>query len=348
MNSGDRLPAMGFEQAPYRLGGPIASATFKQEWSDFIVSEVLGFEPSGAGEHLFLLIQTANQNTRYTAKCIASQLRIKNRLVSFSGMKDRHGVTEQWFSVHLPGQNFWVDKGFLAEQGITVLRQERHHRKLRLGTHKANLFQIRLRQVAGDHAAIEQRICSLESNGVPNYFGPQRFGRDANNLRELVQWASQQALPGDRELRSILLSTLRAWVFNGNLGRRLQAGTWPLWQPKDIVMLAGTHSFFQPDTWDSDLTARLQSADIQVGDWLPGKDEKNLEPNLSGLLTIAEMKPMPRAIRLMPTALAMQWQKDDLVLRFELPTGTYATAVLRECFILNNKFNESYSPISQP
>ena len=139
------LPAHGLEHAPYAGGVPTAQADFKTCAGDFVVEEVLGFEPSGDGEHLFLLLQTDDHNTRYTVKCLARLFGVSQRQVSYSGLKDRRGLTSQWFSIHLPGKDPQPDQQQLAAQGIRLLRFGRHHRKLRIGTHKSNRFFIRLR-----------------------------------------------------------------------------------------------------------------------------------------------------------------------------------------------------------
>ena len=165
---------------------------------------------------------------------------------------------------------------------------------------------------------------------MPNYFGPQRFGIDAGNLQLLQEWGDRQELPSDRQLRSILLSTLRAWVFNGRLGARVGGGTWPHWQSGDAMMLAGSQSFFNPDELDQSLVQRLQDDDIRVADWLPGADDCELDEPLIKMLQLAAMKPEPRALMVKPTAMRYRWEQQALVVEFELPKGCYATSVLRE------------------
>ena len=329
----DRLPAWGLATAPFAWGGPVASADFKTRPEDFVVEEVLGYEPAGEGEHLYLLLQTRDHNTRYTLQCLARQFGVAMRRVSYSGLKDRQAVTSQWFSVHLPGSTLAPDPAALAQQGIQLQRWSRHPRKLRIGTHQRNRFLIRLRQVS-DAAALEQPLQWAASAGVPNYFGPQRFGRQGANIAEAEACLQQGVLPRERVARGRVLSCLRSWWFNGRLGQRLQQGLWPRWQPGDPLMLRGSRSFFTTQEWDTELQQRWERGDIEPAGWLPAADEPNLPPPWQVLLQVANMNPEPRPWRLLPEQFQVQWQEhgqgQDLCLSFQLPKGAFATCVLRE------------------
>jgi len=324
-----KLPALGFDSAPYAYGAPLAQAEFKKSPQDFIVEEVLGFEPSGEGEHLFLLLQTDDHNTRYTMKCLARLFGVVQRQVSYSGLKDRRGLTSQWFSIHLPGKNTEPDADQLSSQGITLLRFGRHHRKLRVGTHKANRFAIKLRNVEAV-ADLQARVDSVLRKGVPNYFGPQRFGHQGRNVTEALTWAGNGQLPEDRALRSRVLTTLRSWVFNGELGQRVAQGSWDTWAPGDPIMLEGSQSFFGEDSWNDTLQERYASGDIHIGGHLPGADSGGLPPEIHSLLKLANMKADVRSFRLLPRNLILQEEGADLAIQFELPKGAFATTVLRE------------------
>lgn len=324
------LPAAGFADAPHALGVPLASADFKTVPEDFIVEEVLGFEPAGEGEHLFLQLQTGDQNTQFTQKVLARHFQMQPRLISYSGLKDRHGLTSQWFSLHLPGKHPDVDADALHTQGITLLRHARHNKKLRIGTHKANRFHIRLRNLRNAQG-LDERIDQISSHGVPNYFGPQRFGRQGQNLAEALHWVEKQELPRERELRGRVLSTLRAWLFNGELAQRVQNRCWNNWQPGDPVALAGTHSFFLPDQWDADLQQRLDDGDIHPASWLWSPEHPgNASDAINSYLLLAGFSAEIRPLRLLPWQLHWQQDEDSLHIAFNLPAGAYATSLLRE------------------
>lgn len=331
------LPAFGFDSAPYAGDAPSAQADFKARPEDFIVEEVLGFEPAGEGEHLFLHLQTDDQNTRHTLTLLARQFRVPQKLISYSGLKDRHGLTRQWFSLHLPGKNVEADAAALQEQGITLLAQSRHNKKLRIGTHKANRFHIRLRNIR-DGESLAPRIARIQQQGVPHYFGPQRFGHHGHNVEEALHWLERGELPHARELRSRVLSTLRSWLFNGELARRVAAGSWNQWQPADPVALAGSHSFFQPDAWDDTLSQRLQEGDIHIATWLWSPDHPgHASDALNQYLALAGFSSEVRPLRLLPQQFEHQWQDGDLLLAFNLPGGAYATSVMRELAQLTDR-----------
>lgn len=330
------LPAFGFDSAPFAYGEPLAAADFKTCPQDFVVEEVLGFEPSGEGEHLFLQLQTDDQNTRYTLKLLARHFQVPPRLVSYSGLKDRRGLTSQWFGIHLPGKTIEADSAALQSQGIRILRQARHHKKLRIGTHKANRFHIRLRNLQFAEP-LESRLQAISQQGVPNYFGPQRFGHQGHNVEETLHWAEKMEVPADRELRSRVLSTLRAWLFNGQLAQRITGHSWNQWQPGDPVALAGSHSFFQPDAWDDSLQQRLAEGDIHIGAWLWSLDhQENSSEMLNAFLQKAALNTEVRPLRLLPQQLHWQLGQNELELAFNLPPGAYATSVLRELVSLKD------------
>ena len=299
-----------------------------------MVEEVLGFEPSGEGEHLFLLLQTDDHNTRYTVKCLARLLGVRQRQVSYSGLKDRRGVTSQWFSIHLPGINTEPDAQQLAKEGIELLRFDRHHRKLRIGTHKANRFHIVLRNT--EPGRLENRLQQIATTGVPNYFGAQRFGHDAANVEEALEWVEKGELPLDRAVRSRVLSSLRSWWFNGRLAKRVEESTWNQWLPGDPILLDGSQSFFMEEVWTETLQNRYQVGDIHPGAWLPGAETQGLPDDMRHFLALAAMKPEPRPLRLLPSNLQIEPAGATLSLAFELPKGAFATTVLRELLRLND------------
>lgn len=338
------LPAFGFDDACYAYGQPLAQGDFKTCPEDFVVEEVLGFEPAGQGEHLFLQLQTDDQNTRYTLKILSRLFSVPQKLISYSGLKDRRGLTSQWFSIHLPGKDVAVDADLLLQNGIRLLQQARHNKKLRIGTHKANRFHIRLRNVS-QRDGLSERLQQIAVGGVPNYFGPQRFGHHGNNVGEAMRWVELQESPVERELRSRVLSTLRAWLFNGDLSRRIEQGSWQQWVPGQAVCLDGSHSFFVPEQWDDTLQQRYDEGDIHLGGWLFSTDHPGSAPEpVQRFLARAQLSAELRPLRLLPQALHSSWEGDDLLLGFNLPTGAYATSVLRELLSVRDRSLPGFMP----
>jgi len=168
---------------PHALGGPVCHGTIKLTPEDFVVEEILGFEPSGEGEHVFLRIEKRGENTDYVARQLARFAGVSSRNVSYAGLKDRHGRTLQWFSIQLPGQS-GPDWSGLDSDTIKVLDVIRNARKLRKGATSGNRFELTVRDLTATNEALEKRLADIARYGTPNYFGPQRFGHDGQNIEQ--------------------------------------------------------------------------------------------------------------------------------------------------------------------
>ena len=338
----------------YAWGKPVATGRMRVHPEDFQVTEIPRLEPDGAGEHVWLWIRKRNENTQYVAELLSTFAGVHPRQVSYAGMKDRYAVTEQWFSVLLTGREepHWED---MNSDTLTVLRHARHARKLRRGTLKGNTFRITLRHIEGDHGALEDRLTVIAGEGVPNYFGEQRFGRDGSNLQTADRLFKNPRLRLSRNKRSLTLSAARSFLFNQVLSARVNAGNWSRPLVGDAMQLHGSHSYFIADTIDADLSGRLATRDIHPTGPLYGRGEsppkgacRELEAGvLAGYtdwcagLEAAGLQQDRRALRLGVADLAWQWQAPDvLVLTFSLPAGAYATSVLRE---LINKGPDTFS-----
>ncbi|HET8819176.1 MAG TPA: tRNA pseudouridine(13) synthase TruD [Xanthomonadaceae bacterium] len=311
---------------------------------DFRVDELDAFEASGAGEHLLLDIEKRGMNTGFVAKRIAEWAGVPDMGVGYAGLKDRHAVTRQRFSVHLPGRGA-PDIAGLEGEGLRVLRQARHARKLPRGALAGNRFDLVLREVQGDADAIDERLRSIAARGVPNAFGDQRFGHGGGNVAEaLAMFAGRRVR---REQRGMLLSAARSELFNRVLATRVADGSWDCALPGEAWILDGSRSVFGPEPFDDTLASRLAAFDIHpsgplwgAGDLRTTDDARAVEravvetPDAAALakgLERAGLRQERRALRLRPAELA--WERpaaDVLRLRFSLPPGTYATAVLAE------------------
>ncbi len=164
------------------------SATLKSVAEDFVVEEFIPVEFSGEGEHCWLYIEKRDCNTDWVAQQLASYCGVKKMAVSYAGLKDRHALTSQWFSVQLPGlptpewedfeQRFGADtKDDARGESVRVLQSCRHNRKLQRGALKSNKFKITLRGLSDTsdvtHELLAQRCQIIAQQGVPNYFGTQ-------------------------------------------------------------------------------------------------------------------------------------------------------------------------------
>lgn len=330
-------------------GAPVLQGRYRVVAEDFGVEELSTIEPDGTGEHLLLTVTKRGMNTAHLARRIAQWAGVHERDVGYAGLKDRHAVTTQRFSVQLPGRPD-PDTAALELDGdgesVRVLDARRHSRKLARGALDGNRFTLVLREVRGERAPIEARLQSLADQGVPNYFGVQRFGHGGGNLgKALAMFAGRRV---GREQRSLLLSAARSQLFNQVLAARVRDGSWAAGLPEgEVWMLDGSRSVFGPQALDPELAERLQRFDIHPTGPLWGRgtlrttgttrarelealaDQQSIR--LREGLEAAGLNQERRALRLRPADLAWRWSSGDtLELSFVLPPGTYATSVLAE------------------
>jgi tRNA pseudouridine13 synthase len=330
------------DELPYAHGGPPLRGVLRAAPEDFVVDEDLGFEPDGSGEHIFLRVEKRGANTDWVARELSKFAGVRPDAVSYSGMKDRHAVTRQTFSLHMPGKSD-PDWDALRSDEFRVLSFARHSRKLKRGTHKRNLFKIILRDVDGDSARVDDVVRAVGANGVPNYFGDQRFGRNAANVdRALAMFAGKRV---QRHERSLLLSAARSQLFNAVLAERVRDRNWNHPLDGDVWMLAGSHSIFGPEPITDELVKRCSGGDIDptgplwgAGDLRSNALVAELEQRVvSEYLVLAEglvaegLKQERRSLVLRPENFTAAWLTDrDFELSFVLKTGSYATVIIRE------------------
>lgn len=312
-------------------GLPRCDARIRVAPSDFLVNEFLGVDFSGDGEHDVLQIKKTGANTEWVARQLASFADVKPGDVGYSGLKDRHAITTQWFSVprwHSPN---W--QGLDAE-GVELLSVSRHSRKIRRGTHKSNRFVIRLRLTQPPAETLHDDLCQLRNFGVPNYFGEQRFGRNGNNVILAEKWASGARLP--RHKRGLAISTARSFLFNNYLSTRVEHGTWNKMLPGDTANLDGTASVFAVTSVDDEILQRCESFDIHPAGPMFGEGSEDTQDlassveNWKDALRKARVQGAHRSLRLLPRDMKWTISATDLELSFALGRGAYATAVLRE------------------
>lgn len=323
---------------PWSGGKPDGSAVLRQNFDDFVVTEELGFPADGEGEHAFLYIEKTDQTSDNVARSIARLAGVEVGRVGYCGMKDRRAVCRQFFSIGLAGVSE-PDWSQLEVGGIRVLSVSRHRKKLRRGVHRRNHFSLRLRQVDVARDLLETRLENIASNGVPNYFGQQRFGRDFRNLQICERWMSGGKAPRQREQRGMILSAARSWLFNTCLGAAVADDSWNQVSLGDVCMLAGSRSFFVADGSAEDLAQRHTSGDLHRGIPLWGTGESDWCDNavikanqrLAEWLCTQRLKLEYRPARLMPDDFSWQFcDHGNLQLDFGLPAGGYATTVVRE------------------
>ena len=328
----------------------ILSAKIRSKNEDFIVNEIPSVEPVHTGEHVWLKIRKSGENTDWVAGLLAKIAGVKRRDVSYAGMKDRNAITTQWFSIYLPGKAApnWQSQ---LPDNIELLEETRHERKLRRGTLKGNQFQITLRNCNylndGSLEKIKQRIDHIREQGVPNYFGNQRFGRNFYNLHKAEMWFTGKFKPKKRNLQGIYLSSARSWIFNQILSERIRQGTWNQAINGDVFMLEGSHSWFA-EALSDEIKQRVDAKKLHPTGALWGKGDLGSQHDMQIIeekvgqqyhhliqgLCDNKLKQERRSLRLPVDSIECKViNNQDLLLNFYLPSGSYATSVLRELTI---------------
>ena len=299
--------------------------------------------PEPAGEHLWLRVRKTGENTDHVARLLAKIAGVDGRAIGFAGRKDRHAVTTQWFSIQLPGK---PDPDFSSlPPSVEVLESLRRQRKLQTGALRGNDFVLRLRDFEGDAGLLGRRLEDVCRDGVPNYFGVQRFGREAGNIARARAWFAGKLRVCDRAERGILLSSARSALFNAVLARRVADRSWARLVPGEAIQLDGSGSFFLDDGNDTTLSERLAAGDIHPSGPLWGEgelhsrsDAREVETavsaefrDLADGLSANGLRQERRPLRLVPRNLRWAWSDASTCeLAFGLPSGCYATTLLAE------------------
>ena len=336
------------------------SAKIKSQADDFIVEENIDIDFSGEGEHCWIYIKKRGCNTDWVAQQLAKYCNVKNLAVAYAGLKDRHAVTSQWFSVQLPGKPTPDWKTFESsfssdgsDENVQVLQSFRHNRKLQRGALKSNTFKLTLRELSDTSdqtfELLMQRCDEIANNGVPNYFGDQRFGRNRNNLDQAEKLFSNPRYRIAKHKRGLYLSAARSWLFNGILSERIKRGVWDKRLPGDVFMLDGKSACFTDEPDDdagNALALRLARNEIHPTAILWGEGDVMVEAQAAELevkiidqfpvfrdgLIAARLQSQRRSCRVIPSQVECSRLQDDFQLSFTLPSGSYATMVLAEIF----------------
>ncbi len=333
----------------YQWGPPNCQGRIRCAPSDFQVTEELGFELEGQGKHLWVFIEKTDLNTVDLSRGLARAAGIHQKEIGVSGQKDRKAVTRQWLSVLAerdPDDCYRRVSDYCSQQaGISLLDSRFHTGKLKKGSHKRNHFSLAIRDLSGDIAGLENRLNEIQAHGVPNYFGPQRFGRNGKNTTTARKWFGGEITRLDRQARSMALSSARSWIFNQVVSERLQRPDLNLPQVGDVLMLDGTNSWFLNDSSDPEIQKRWKSFDLHITAPMWGKGSLHTQSLihafeesvvssidvLPGGLERHGLQQQRRAVRIKPQQMHWQFQKEDVLqLQFALPKGGFATTILRE------------------
>jgi tRNA pseudouridine13 synthase len=344
MSPEQQARAFALDTHPHAHGRPTATGVIRTLASDFCVEESLPFELSGEGEHLYLYVEKQHLNSTDAARLLAAAAGMRRRMVSMAGMKDKHALTRQWFSLHLAGK---PDPDFSAlPPGLRILAQRRHKRKLCRGAIRQNRFKLRVRRLQGDAGELAERLARIVDLGFPNYFGEQRFGHGHANLLRAIpllqSGRSRSAAEG------LYLSAVRAMLFNQVLAMRVADGSWNSAMPGDVMQLSHSSGLFRVDEDSDEISRRLANQQIHVTGPLAGSPARIMplgaaqrhEQQIlleyrfwSEGLERCGLRADRRALRASVAEVEFAIEGKQLLLEFTLQRGCFATALLRELLV---------------
>lgn len=331
---------------PFAFGGPCCSGVIRVQPEDFQVNEIPLVKPDGAGEHLLLHIEKRDSNTDWVAGLLARHAGVPRMDVSYAGRKDRHALTRQWFSIRVAASQEpdWCE---LDSPQLRILETHRHSRKLRTGALRGNRFLLRVRQLHGDYEGLAEQLVAVAQQGIPNYFGEQRFGRDGANLEKAEALFSGKLKRVKRSVRGIYLSAVRALLFNKVQAMRVQDGSWNRPLNGERLILDGSRSSFLAERIDDELLDRHLRMDLHTSGPLWGKGETGVSAEIAALESKAladdqfwqsglerfglEME--RRALRAAVKNLDWEREGENITIGFSLSKGSFATALLRELML---------------
>lgn len=330
---------------------PKSTAYFKYTPEDFQVNEFFNTPFSGAGEHILIKIEKKGLTTLEVIKSLAKLVNKPPRAIGYAGLKDKYALTTQWLSIHAPGEEIpGIEQ--ISATGWRILEHTRHHKKLKPGFLAGNHFLVRLREVSDEKDLLE-RIGRIKEYGVPNYFGEQRFGRNINNLLKAEEMLVQGRKIKDRFLKGMYCSAARSWIYNLILSRRVSQQCWDIPLSGDVMQLQGSNSIFVVDSPDNELFKRIKDRDISPASPLPGKSKNKATDEALKLIQEIYADWQPWLTGLERYGLEEDWRANilhaeqltcDIIentaeLTFSLPAGAYATAVLRELCLYQDKLS---------
>jgi tRNA pseudouridine13 synthase len=323
---------------------PPVAGELKREPEDFVVEELPAYLPSGQGEHLYVWVEKRGLNTHDAVTRLCERLGASREGAGYAGLKDKYAVTRQWLSFHTTATPSLEE---LSSEGVRALEVGRHGNKLRTGHLRGNRFTIRLRDVPSEQDdRVETVLARLAAQGLPNYYGPQRFGIEGRNLHGAWSWiVAGGRAPGKPFLRKLFVSTLQSALFNAWLAERITAGTFASVLAGDVLRKEDSGGVFtsadatldQPrvDSWEISATGPMFGAKMRSAE----SDALAIEAALLARfgVTQEQLARVSRAgegtrrpLRARVSEIAQRREGADLVLSFTLPKGSYATVLIGE------------------
>jgi tRNA pseudouridine13 synthase len=319
-------------------------AEFRSTPEDFEVEEVPAYAPSGTGEHIFVFIEKRELTTRDAVRALCETVGADPTAAGWAGLKDRHAITRQWISI------WGTTPEALSKaevEGIRVLDATPHPHKLRTGHLEANRFRIRLRQIDPSRIDDLHRVLEeIETRGLPNYYGEQRFGREGDNAERALRWVrGESRAPRGGFQRKLQMSALQSQLFNRCVAERVQTSTLGRIFSGDLVKKHDSGGLFtstdleetqaRADAWEISPTGPMFGAKMR---WPEGEARLREEALLQEAgLTLEHLGKWKRVapgtrrfVRVPVQKIGVTVSNNTVNLEFTLPAGSYATILVRE------------------
>ncbi|XOB97487.1 tRNA pseudouridine(13) synthase TruD [Deinococcota bacterium DY0809b] len=330
-----------FDRYPYLTAAlPGTGGRIRTEIEDFTVTEVPAYAPSGEGEHLYVFLEKRGLTTRQVFDHLHRELRIPEKAIGVAGLKDKHAVTRQWIS--LPAR--YADRLPQLEElpGVRILETGLHTNKLGVGHLRGNRFEIVIRDVVPEALSLAKAVLlELERTGVPNYYGPQRFGLGGRNPLRGYELVTRGKGRGRPWLKKFLIGSLQSLLFNDWLALRLERGLYDRVVQGDVAKKHATRGEFLVEDPEAE-NPRAAVLEISATGPLHGRKYFEAQGKARAIedeLLVAygldreqfhARKGARRPLRFPLEEAAVEASDYGLRLRFFLPKGAYATALLRE------------------
>lgn len=328
------------------IGGQLRSSP-----DHFLVEEVPLYDPIGEGQHLYVNLTKQEITTRDVQKKLAAIFKIASDDVSFAGMKDKYARTTQTFSI-----NIAHIEGVLLENAaahieaalpVTVHWAKLHRNKLKVGHLLGNRFSIRVVEpsLPVDEALERARtiVEVIRQHGLPNFYGPQRLGRQGSNVVRGFELISGRLKMKDRWLRDLLRTSVQSYLCNRYLAERVERNLFDQVILGDVAKKYDTGGLFEVEDVAAE-QPRYERQEISFTApiygpkmWITTGDAGALEESVlaeSGLtledMHKAHLTGTRRMGRLILNDLQVQPYENGIDVSFFLPKGAFATTVLRE------------------
>lgn len=335
---------------------PGVGGRIKAEPADFEVEEVPAYEPAGTGDHLFLWVEKTDLGAEFFIRQVARRLGLPNGEVGTAGLKDRRAITRQWMSVPTSAEPALAQ---LEGSGIRVLKVSRHTNKLRPGHLRGNRFRILIRD-AGD-TDVEPVLERVRRNGLPNFYGPQRFGRGGETAAlGMALLRGEPTKVRNPFLRKLALSAAQSLLFNDYLARRMADGLWRTVLAGEVMAKWPAGGMFTAEDLAAE-QARFDRREIVTAGPMfgrktfpakgPAADREAAVLDAAGLSKASfdgfgKLVMGTRRHNLVYVDdLSAAREPDGLRLSFSLPAGSYATVLLRE--VMKSQVRDEDAPAGE-